>query len=67
MSWLTGGERMINRREFLKRTGWTLLGGLLVPYVPKVFYSIPKEIVTPMFPAHKWDEYITWINNNQDF
>ena len=44
---------MINRREFLKRTGWTLLGGLLVPYVPKVFYSIPKEIVKPG---------VVWVN-----
>ncbi len=32
------------RREFLKKLGWMFAGGILVPYIPKIFYSIPKEI-----------------------
>lgn len=31
---------MINRREFL----WMMAGSLLVPYIPKVFYSIPAPV-----------------------
>ncbi len=31
------------RREFLGKLGWMLAGGILVPYVPKTFYSIPAR------------------------
>ncbi len=29
------------RREFLGKLGWMFAGGILVPYIPKTFYSIP--------------------------
>ena len=32
------------RREFLGRLGWMAVGSLIIPFVPKVFHSIPKEI-----------------------
>ncbi len=32
------------RREFLKKSGWMVLGSLLVPYIPKTFYSIPAPV-----------------------
>ncbi len=35
---------ILNRRTFLKHL---IISGLTIPYIPKVFYSIPKEIVLP--------------------
>ena len=35
------------RREFLGKLGWMFAGGILVPYVPKTFYSIPGPVVSP--------------------
>ena len=32
------------RREFLSKLGWMFAGGILVPYIPKAFYSIPEAI-----------------------
>ncbi|HEA65329.1 MAG TPA: hypothetical protein ENI07_00685 [Desulfobacterales bacterium] len=32
------------RREFLGKLGWMFAGGILVPYIPKTFYSIPGPI-----------------------
>ncbi len=34
------------RREFLKKLGWMFAGGILVPYIPKIFYSIPGPVET---------------------
>ncbi|KKK47091.1 hypothetical protein LCGC14_3158670 [marine sediment metagenome] len=30
------------RREFLGGLGWMAVGSLIIPYIPKTFYSIPK-------------------------
>ncbi|KKM25399.1 hypothetical protein LCGC14_1595320 [marine sediment metagenome] len=38
---------ILTRRKFLQRLGYMMAGGLIVPCVPKVFYSIPRPIVTP--------------------
>ncbi len=32
------------RREFLGKLGWMFAGGILVPYIPKTFYSIPEPV-----------------------
>ena len=32
------------RREFLGRLGWMAVGGILIPYIPKTFYSIPGPV-----------------------
>ncbi len=38
---------ILTRRKFIQRLGYMMAGGLIVPYVPKVFYSIPKPIEPP--------------------
>ena len=35
----------MNRRHFLKGAGFAL-GSLVIPWVPEVFYSIPKVVVS---------------------
>ena len=38
---------ILTRRKFLQRLGYMMAGGLIVPYVPKVFYSIPGTVEPP--------------------
>ncbi len=38
---------ILTRRKFIQRLGYMMAGGLIVPYVPKVFYSFSKEIEPP--------------------
>ncbi len=35
---------ILTRRKFIQRLGYMMAGGLIVPYVPKVFYSIPAPM-----------------------
>ncbi len=42
------------RREFLKKSGWMVLGSLLVPYIPKTFYSIPSLIRADQLVPWGW-------------
>ncbi len=36
---------ILTRRKFIQRLAYMMAGGLIVPYVPKVFYSIPGPVV----------------------
>ncbi|KKK47092.1 hypothetical protein LCGC14_3158680 [marine sediment metagenome] len=48
------------RREFLGKLGWMFAGGILVPYIPKTFYSIPEPIIAPYFDPLSFRVY--WNN-----
>ncbi len=38
---------ILTRRKFLTKLGYLAAGSLVVPYVPRVFYSIPRLIEPP--------------------
>ena len=40
---------ILTRRKFIQRLSYMMAGGLIVPYVPKVFYSIPGVVKPELF------------------
>ncbi len=44
----------LTRRKFIQRLGYMMAGGLIVPYVPKIFYSIPA----PVSDLDVWKKYL---------
>ncbi|KKL03646.1 hypothetical protein LCGC14_2624000, partial [marine sediment metagenome] len=54
---------ILTRRKFLQRIGYMMVGGLIVPCVPKVFYSIPAPKIQPLYSrAFSVQEIARWFN-----
>ncbi|KKL25421.1 hypothetical protein LCGC14_2405470 [marine sediment metagenome] len=46
-------------REFLKRLGYMIAGSIIVPYVPRTFYSFPSKKI---FSVEKFIDYLIKAN-----
>ncbi len=55
------------RREFLGKLGWMFAGGILVPYIPKTFYSVPEQIRPPDIITHSGPSAGRWTLQPEHF